>query len=512
VSGAARHLIQRWEAWLAFALMRARGTALPSIVLAYVVFWSTLLSIGKTSQTIHFDTAEAYAWGQQLMWGYGKHPPISGWIAWAWYSVFPATDWSAYALAMAVTGVTVVLIWLVAIRTVDRRRALFAAALLLIYPVINFKGYKYNADLALMPFIVLVVLTFTVAFERRTLMWGIALGLSGAAAVLTKYWGAWAIAAVGAAAIASPDRKAFFRSPVVYAAGVTFLIALVPHVLWLLRDDFEPFRYAAAYVDMPRLRALRYALTGSGQVVVLLLPVAGVFAFALGRALFRRDNHAAPADRSRNLFVIAAVLGLAPPLAAALLAIRFRSDWAIPMYTLVPLALVALPGLTISGRAMARAAGAALIYCLGAAVVVPLSDDVKYRFDKHALLPKPMDALARQATRLWHERYGTPLKVVAGWEPFAAMVTYYSPDHPRLFTAVDPRLAPWIDTKGLAHTGFLGICLAGDTQCIGKIGAWSASIQRLDISTPRAGYGRTAPDDRWTILLSAPQPALAPAQ
>lgn len=512
MSGAARQATRRWEARLASGLLQARGVALVPIALGYVAFWSALLSIGKASQTIHFDTAEAYAWGQQLMWGYGKHPPISGWIAWAWYAVFPATDWSAYALAMAVTGVTVVLIWCVAIRIVDRRRALLCAALLLVYPVINFKGYKYNADLALMPFIVLVVLAFTIAFERRTVMWGIALGFAGAAAVLTKYWGAWAIAAVGVAAIASPERKAFFRSPVVYAAGVTFLIALVPHVLWLLRDDFEPFRYAAAYVDMPRLKALRYALTGSGQVIALLLPVIAVFAFALGRALFRRDNHATPSQAARNLFAIVAVLGIAPPIAAALLSIRFRSDWAIPMYTLVPLTLAALPGLTVSGRAMTRAASAALIYCLGAVVVVPLSDDVKYRFDKHALLPKPMDALARQVTKLWHERYGTPLKIVAGWEPFAAMVTYYSPDHPRLFTAVDPRLAPWIDTKGLTHTGFLGICLAGDTQCIGKITAWSPSIQRLDISTPRVGYGRTAPDDRWTILLSAPQPALASAQ
>jgi 4-amino-4-deoxy-L-arabinose transferase-like glycosyltransferase len=496
----------RWEAWLTAALFRGPWFVLPAVLLGYVVFWSALLAIGKRDQTIHFDTAEAYAWGQQLLWGYGKHPPVSGWIAWAWYSVFPATDWSAYALAMVITGVTVVLIWLLAIRIVDRRRALLAAALLLIYPVINFKGFKYNADLALMPFMVLVVLVFTVAFERRTLLWGIALGLAGAAAVLTKYWGLWAIGAVGIAAIASDERNAFFRSPVVYAAAATFVVALVPHALWLLHDDFETFRYASVYVDMPRLRAARFALTGSGQVIALLAPVVATFIFAAGRGLWSRDNgQAAPDAARRNLFVVVAILAVAPPVTTAALSIKFRSDWAVPMCTLVPLALAALPRLTVPQRAVARAAGVALAYCIGAAIVVPLSNPIKYHFQKHALLPRPLDDIALELTGIWHQRFGTKMPVVVGSEPYAAMVTYYSPDHPRLFTKADPRLAPWIDPRSLRQTGFLGICPARRQDCIAKIDALSSLIQRIEIASKREAYGHSAPEDRYIILLAAPQ-------
>jgi 4-amino-4-deoxy-L-arabinose transferase-like glycosyltransferase len=497
----------RWEAWLTAALFHGPRFVLPAILLGYVVFWSALLAIGKRDQTIHFDTAEAYAWGQQLLWGYGKHPPVSGWIAWAWYSIFPATDWSAYALAMATTGVTVVLIWLLAVRIVDRRRALFAAALLLIYPVINFKGFKYNADLALMPFIVLVVLVFTIAFTRRTLLWGVALGLAGAAAVLTKYWGLWAIGAVGIAAITSDERNAFFRSPVVYAAAAAFLVALVPHVIWLLHDDFETFRYASIYVDMPRLRAARYALTGSGQVIALLAPVVATFIFAAGRGLWRRNNEQPSPDAARrNLFVVVAILAIAPPIATAALSIKFRSDWAVPMCTLVPLALVAIPRLTVTLRAVARAAGVALAYCIGAAIIVPLSNPVKYHFQKQALLPRPLDDVAQELTDIWRQRFGTKMPVVVGWEPYAAMVTYYSPDHPRLFTQANPRLAPWIDPRSLQQTGFLGICPARSQACIAKIDALSPLTQRIEISSERDAYGHTAvKEDRYIILLAAPQ-------
>ena len=65
------------------------------------------------------DVAEAYGWGQKFLWGYGKHPPLSGWVAGLWFTVFPAADWATYALAMATVGVGMVICWLLALRVVD---------------------------------------------------------------------------------------------------------------------------------------------------------------------------------------------------------------------------------------------------------------------------------------------------------------------------------------------------------------------------------------------------------
>ena len=66
----------------------------------HAVLWTAILVVLKTGQDIHMDVAEAYAWGRNLRLGYGKHPPFSGWVAGAWFSVFPAKDWSTYLLAM----------------------------------------------------------------------------------------------------------------------------------------------------------------------------------------------------------------------------------------------------------------------------------------------------------------------------------------------------------------------------------------------------------------------------
>ena len=93
------------------------------------------------------DVAEAYAWGQKFLLGYGKHPPLSGWVAGVWFRIFPVTDWSSYALAMATVACALVICWELALRVVDRRRAFLVVVMLALYPIFNFKGFKYNPDL-----------------------------------------------------------------------------------------------------------------------------------------------------------------------------------------------------------------------------------------------------------------------------------------------------------------------------------------------------------------------------
>ena len=134
----------------------------------HAVLWTLILVNLKTGQDVHMDVAEAYAWGQKFLLGYGKHPPLSGWVAGVWFRVFPVTDWATYALAMATLGCGLVICWLLALRVVDRRRAFFVVVMLALYPIFNFKGFKYNPDLLQLVTLPLVVLAYLDAFEKRS--------------------------------------------------------------------------------------------------------------------------------------------------------------------------------------------------------------------------------------------------------------------------------------------------------------------------------------------------------
>jgi len=113
----------------------------------HAMLWTLILIQLKAAQDIHFDVAEAYAWGQKFQLGYGKHPPLSGWVAGLWFQVFPVANWATYALAMATVSTGLVISWFIALRVVDRRRAFFVVLMLALYPIFNFKGFKYNPDL-----------------------------------------------------------------------------------------------------------------------------------------------------------------------------------------------------------------------------------------------------------------------------------------------------------------------------------------------------------------------------
>src|SRR6202048_697180 len=165
-----RPSIRRLAAWLV-ASASDRKTSLWLVIgfaAAHAVLWTFILINLKAAQDVHMDVAEAFAWGQKFQFGYGKHPPLAGWVAGLWFKIFPVADWATYALAMATLGCGLVICWLIAQRVVDRRRAFFVVVVLALYPIFNFKGFKYNPDLLPLVALPLLVLAFLLPFYIRT--------------------------------------------------------------------------------------------------------------------------------------------------------------------------------------------------------------------------------------------------------------------------------------------------------------------------------------------------------
>src|SRR5216684_3158597 len=293
--------IRRMAAWLAACASAPK--AAPRLVIgfaaAHAVLWTLILVNLKAAQDVHMDVAEAFAWGQKFQFGYGKHPPLAGWVAGVWFRIFPVANWATYALAMATLGCGLVICWLIALRVVDRRRAFFVVVMLALYPVFNFKGFKYNPDLLQLVTLPLLVLAYLHAFEKRNLRAGLWLGLAGALALMTKYWVLTMIGAVGLAALIHPDRWLFLRSPAPWVAIATLVVAMIPHLVWLKEVDFVPLTYAG---DV-------YGLSSRAQNIQLVL---GYIAQYLdhpdrGRdrpSARRPDFHGLHEDRSGNFAVL----------------------------------------------------------------------------------------------------------------------------------------------------------------------------------------------------------------
>src|SRR3954447_414171 len=429
--------LRRTAAWLA-ARAASPETGLwlvISFVLIHAVIWTLILIQLKAAQDVHMDVAEAFAWGQKFQWGYGKHPPLSGWVAGIWFRIFPVADWATYALAMATLGCGLVISWLIALRVVDRRRAFFVVVMLALYPIFNFKGFKYNPDLLQLVTLPLVVLAYLNAFEKRSWRAGLWLGLAGALALMTKYWVLTMIGAIGLAALMHPERKNFLRSPAPWVAIGTVALTIMPHLLWLKKVDFVALTYVGdVYSLSSRAQSAQLVLGYIGHNLALLLAPVALAALALAlalagrwrglltaqpsalftRAWSRAPNAAVNSSQALNIWIIQFVLAIGPPIGGLAFTVYMKTDWGISLFFLTPLALVAIPALRLPRMALFNITAIWLVLTIAALAASPYiaaHDIAEHPNGTSGYVARSQ--LARELTQAWRVRFHKPWAVVA---------------------------------------------------------------------------------------------------
>jgi 4-amino-4-deoxy-L-arabinose transferase-like glycosyltransferase len=489
-------------------------------VTGHAVLWTIVLINLKAAQDVHMDVAEAFAWGQKFQLGYGKHPPLAGWVAGLWFRIFPVANWASYALAMATLGCGLVICWRLALRVVDYRRAFFIVVMLALYPIFNFKGFKYNPDLLQLVTLPLLVLAYLHAFERRDSRSGIWLGIAGALALMTKYWVLTMIGAVGLAALIHPHRWLFLRSPAPWVAIATLVIVMVPHLIWLKEVDFVPLIYAGGVYGLSsRAQSLQLVLGYVGHNLALLaLPIA-LAALALvwpsrqPLALFARArsdgaNLAVNISQALNIWIIQLVVAIGPPLGGLFFTVYMKTDWGISLFFLTPLALVAIPSLRLQKIALFRIAAIWLILSLATLAASPLIATYEMSGDVDGgSTYGARSELARELTQAWHKRFDTRWAVVAGTTEVGEPMTFYSPDAPATFTPGEIWSSGLTSLEEAKRLGFIGICDTSDGRlpvCEAWMAANAANAERLTITTQRFFHGHPGPATKWNIYVAPP--------
>jgi 4-amino-4-deoxy-L-arabinose transferase-like glycosyltransferase len=523
--GALRRLsLRRLAAWVMASATNRNGASafVFGFAAIHALLWTVILINLKAAQDVHMDVAEAFAWGQKFQLGYGKHPPLAGWIAGLWFDMFPVTDWATYLLAMTTLAVGLVISWLVAIRVVDYRRAFFVVVMLAIYPIFNFKGFKFNPDLLQLVTLPLLVLAYLNAFEKRSTLSGLWLGLAAALALMTKYWVLTMIGAVGLAALIHPDRLKFLRSPAPWVAIVAAVVAMIPHLLWLKDVDFAPLIYAGdVYGNRTRAESAMLVLGYvDHNLGLLVLPVMLAGVALVGTGLVRRPKVALAGIWSRdantgvnlaqalNIWIIQIVVAVGPPLGGLILSVYMKTDWGISLFFLTPLALVAIPDLRVPGVALFRITAIWLVLTLVTLAASPtlalhgLTDSPNAAFSYGA-----RSQLARELTGLWHNRFFSRWSVVAGTTEIGEPMTFYSPDHPAPLTPGEIWSSGLTSLEEAKRLGFIGICDTTDNR-LPECEAWMAEnakgAEQVAVTTQRFFKGHAGPATTWKIYIEPP--------
>ena len=512
--------LRRLGAWLASRARDPKASRWLVIGFATVhaVLWTLILVNLKTGQDVHMDVAEAYAWGQKFLLGYGKHPPLSGWVAGVWFMIFPVKDWATYALAMTTLGCGLVICWLLALRVVDRRRAFLVVVMLALYPIFNFKGFKYNPDILQLVTLPLVMLAYLDAFEKRSVKSGIWLGLAGALALMTKYWVLTMIGAIGLAALIHPARLLFLRSPAPWVAIATLAVAMIPHFLWLKQVNFIALTYAGdsyTITDRAQIHDLALGYIGHNLALVAVPVVLAAIALAWPPRRWkffsfwsRGPNPGVNVSQALNVWIVQAIVTIGPPLGAVIFHIYIKTDWGISLFFLVPLALVAIPAVRVRQIALSNLLATWLVISL--VVLVASPKIVAYELDQkrnEGATYRARSELARELTDVWQTRFHSRWPVVAAYTDTGEPITFYSPDHPAPLTPDEPWSSGLTSLEEAKRSGFIGVCETGDWKletCEAWMKVHAANGERMVVTTRRFTLGIPSAATVWNVVVVPP--------
>jgi hypothetical protein len=324
----------------------------------------------------------------------------------------------------------------------------------------------------------------------------------------------------------------FLRSPAPWVAIVTLGVGMVPHFIWLKRVKFAPFIYASdTYSISSHIQILELVLGYIGHNIALLALPLVVAAVALawsprGWMLLQRDPRAfvtqpwsrdANSDvrmhQARNIWIVQGIVAAGPLIGALVFSIYLKTDWGISLFFLTPLAVVAIPQLRLRRAALVRVVATWLVISLAVLVAAPQIVPITLRNATGQFTYGSHSQLARELTELWHRRFHSRWKVVAGATDVGEPMTFYSPDHPMPLTPNEIWSSGLTSLDEAKRYGFIGICEVGawnQQACDAWMKRNAAGGEEMVITTRRFFRGYATAATAWNVFVVPPANREAP--
>ena len=216
-------------------------------IVIHLILWSLVPSL--TNNNLPLDTIEALAWGGNLDWGFNKHPPASAFFAEIFYQVFGNNDWAYYLLSQIFLVFSFFIIFKLSQEIY--RNKVFGFLSVVILEGIYFYNYttpEFNVYISELPFWTLTVYyAYKANFRNNVKDWAM-LGFFSAIGFLSHYLFSYLLLSITFffIYIFIKDKKFNFKSLIAFEI---FIIALIPHLIWLAENNYITITYGLHRAD-----------------------------------------------------------------------------------------------------------------------------------------------------------------------------------------------------------------------------------------------------------------------
>ena len=217
-------------------------------VSAHLIFWTLVPSL--TNENLPLDTIEKLAWGNNLSWGFSKHPPMSPFFAELFFKIFGPQDWAYYLLSQIFVIISFYYVYKVSKYIFDNKLLGLISVLLIetIY-FYNFTTPEFNVNVCQLPFWSLTVFYSWKIYSQKEIKFldCFFVGLFAAFGFLSKYLFIYLLVAIMFLFVylifLNKERKFNFKYLISFEV---FLVVLVPHLIWLHNNDYITISYGLA--------------------------------------------------------------------------------------------------------------------------------------------------------------------------------------------------------------------------------------------------------------------------
>ena len=246
-------------------------------ITAHLIFWTLVPSL--TNHNLPLDTIEALAWGSNLDWGFNKHPPMSAFFPEVFFQIFGAHDWAYYLLSQIFVIISFYYVFKFS-NEILKNDLLSLISVLLIESIYfyNFTTPEFNVNVCQLPFWTLTVYFSWKIYSGKEIKFidCFLVGLFAAIGFLSKYLFVYLLASIDLLFIylifIKKERKFDFK----YLITVeVFLIALVPHLIWLNNNEFITITYGLARTGLEQsglIDHIKYPIIFLAKQIGILIP------------------------------------------------------------------------------------------------------------------------------------------------------------------------------------------------------------------------------------------------
>ena len=397
-------------------------------ITVHLFVWTLVPAI--TNNNLPLDTIEALAWGSNLDWGFDKHPPASAFFVEFFYQIFGSQDWVYYFLSQIFVTIAFFVVFKFAEELLNNKLLSLISVFLLegIY-FYNFTTPEFNVNVAQLPFWALTVYYSWRIFNKKKidLKDCILLGIFAAIGFLSKYLFLYLLVAIDFLffyiIFIKKEKKYDYKYLISF---VVFLALLVPHLIWLIDNDYITITYGLGRTGLENsnfLDHLTYPLLFLGKQIGILIPF-----FIMSLFLIKKFKFKINLKDKKLLFLIS--INLIPIVLMFLTSIftgsKIRTMWMTPFYLFIGVLIIYVFQTQINLKKLNG--------FLSVFLILFIFSPFSYAYVSVTQKDKRTDYLGKEIAQKmqleWDKNFKEPVNVVLGNEWNAGNLSYHLNSRP----------------------------------------------------------------------------------